>query len=417
LAVVASFWRLWGFLLFIGFVVFWFREVALPFVLGLLIAYLLMPSVRRLEPRVGRAGAVIVSYVVLLAALGGFMGVMLPALVDDLSRFRDTAPELMDRLNREWLPRASNWLDESFGKLEGGEAQPAAEPVEPAVYVTPQTDGSYKVALDDLRLEVRETSDGGWLVEPPQGDHGGLGAALKRIVASKSAELTGYLGSAIQSTVSSTFSFVTRFFLTFMIAAFLLVDLERVRSFVRAMVPPSSRADFDLILGSIDRGMSGVIRGQLTICGVNGVLTYIGLLIFGVKYALLLGITAAVFSLIPIFGTIISSIPILVIALVGDPVGFAVGKMVGVLLWIGGIHLLEANFLNPKIIGESAHIHPVVVVFALLAGESVYGLTGALLAVPTASVIQTLFLFTRQQRDARWGTVDGGAPADGDAVD
>ena len=65
------------------------------------------------------------------------------------------------------------------------------------------------------------------------------------------------------------------------------------------------------------------------------------------------------------------------------------------LVWILGIHALEANLLNPKIIGSSAHIHPVIVIFALLAGESAYGLVGALLAVPTASILLTLFNFIR----------------------
>ena len=61
--------------------------------------------------------------------------------------------------------------------------------------------------------------------------------------------------------------------------------------------------------------------------------------------------------------------------------------------WIIGIHLLEANFLNPKTIGTSAKIHPVLVVFSLVMGEKVYGLVGALLAVPVLSMIQVMFLY------------------------
>ena len=65
------------------------------------------------------------------------------------------------------------------------------------------------------------------------------------------------------------------------------------------------------------------------------------------------------------------------------------------LVWILLIHFIEANFLNPKIIGTSAKIHPALVVFALLVGEHSFGLVGALLAVPIASMIQTVFLFVR----------------------
>jgi len=102
------------------------------------------------------------------------------------------------------------------------------------------------------------------------------------------------------------------------------------------------------------------------------------------------------FSLIPIFGTILSSAPILVIALVSGESGIEIGPAFGILLWIIGIHLLEANVLNPKIIGDSAEIHPVIVVFALIAGEHVFGLVGALLAIPVTSIVQTMYLQVRR---------------------
>ena len=105
---------------------------------------------------------------------------------------------------------------------------------------------------------------------------------------------------------------------------------------------------------------------------------------------------AGAFSLIPVFGTIISSIPIVVIALVSSEGGPDFASALGILAWIAGIHLLEANVLNPKIIGDSAHIHPVLVIFALLAGEHVYGLTGALLAIPAMSLVQTTFIHARR---------------------
>jgi len=109
-----------------------------------------------------------------------------------------------------------------------------------------------------------------------------------------------------------------------------------------------------LTLEGMDKGLAGVIRGQLLICLVNGVLTYIGLVIFGIKYSFLLALVAGVFSLIPIFGTIASSIPIVLIGLVSGEQGVSLGPAVGILGWIAGIHLLEANVLNPKIIGEAA---------------------------------------------------------------
>jgi predicted PurR-regulated permease PerM len=141
----------------------------------------------------------------------------------------------------------------------------------------------------------------------------------------------------------------------------------------------------------MDRGLSGVIRGQLVICLVNGILSAIGFAIVGLKYWPVLALVAGILSIIPIFGSIISSIPAVAIGLTQG-----IGKAVFVLAWIVGIHQLEANFLNPKIMGDAAKIHPVLVVFSLLFGEHYFGAVGALLAVPCMSIAKSLFLHFRE---------------------
>jgi len=91
-------------------------------------------------------------------------------------------------------------------------------------------------------------------------------------------------------------------------------------------------------------------------------------------------------SIVPIFGSILSTVPAVLVGLTQD---FWIALWV--LLWILGIHQLEANLLNPKIIGVAAKIHPVLVVFSLVVGQHFFGLWGALLAVPTLSVVLSLF--------------------------
>src|SRR5262249_43610524 len=114
------------------------------------------------------------------------------------------------------------------------------------------------------------------------------------------------------------------------------------------------------------------------------------------KYPLLLAAIAATMSLIPIFGSILSSIPIVAVALISSG-HFDLKMGLLVLGWIILIHLFEANLFNPKIMGNAAKIHPVLVVFALIAGEHSYGLVGALFAVPVASIIQTIFVYYRRR--------------------
>ncbi|HEX2878870.1 MAG TPA: AI-2E family transporter, partial [Polyangiaceae bacterium] len=115
-------------------------------------------------------------------------------------------------------------------------------------------------------------------------------------------------------------------------------------------------------------------------------LSAIGFVIFDLKYWPILAILAAVMSIVPIFGSILSTIPAVLVGLTQD-----FWTALWVLVWILGIHQIEANLLNPKIIGAAAKLHPVLVVFALLLGEHNFGIWGALLAVPALSVAQSLF--------------------------
>jgi putative heme transporter len=188
--------------------------------------------------------------------------------------------------------------------------------------------------------------------------------------------------------VGSAFTAIFGTFLVLMLTAFLSMDRARIERFFFSLVPPEYQSAYNTVVKGMSVGLAGVVRGQVLICITNGILTFIGLWILDVKLPLILASMASVFSLIPIFGSILSTIPIVAMALTDS---FAKG--VFALLWIIGIHLVEANFLNPKIMGDAAKIHPVVIVFALIVGERTAGLPGALFAVPIASVIVTIFKF------------------------
>ena len=172
-----------------------------------------------------------------------------------------------------------------------------------------------------------------------------------------------------QKFIGAVVSGIGRLFLVLMVAAFILVDLGRIQEFLRSLVPDQYQLDYDRIATGIDRGLSGVIRGQIVICAINGALTYLGLWLFHVKYPLLLAGIAAAMSFIPVFGSILSSVPIVVIALISSGT-FDLRQGLFVLAWIIGIHQVEANLLNPKIMGDAAKIHPVLVVFALIGGRA-----------------------------------------------
>lgn len=424
-AWLKRFAKLWGFAIFVLVVAFWFRGVLLPFVLAVAVAYILAPVINRLSSyrvhgrALPRGAAVLICYVVLLASLGLFFTAFLPRLSSDFARMGREAPNLWARVNQEWTPRVATWLEARFPSLNvqptvtqvDDPAPPLLAPSPGAVAsVRPLPGGDFAVTLGEQGFEIEKVDEGHVVIRPRQSTRKkGLEAILRERIVKAVSGLEGEVADLLrfgQAIVTGVIAILMKFVLVLMVAAFILIDLDKLHAFARGLIPARYRGDYDHIVGGMDRGLSGVIRGQLLICLVNGVATYVGLLVFQVKYGLLLAALAAVMSLIPIFGSILSSIPIVGIALVSGTEGMDLLRGVFVLLWILGIHFVEANFLNPHIIGTAAKMHPVLVIFSLIAGEHTYGLVGALLAVPVASMIQTLFVYFR----SRAWKVDAVAP-------
>ncbi|MEM6995844.1 MAG: AI-2E family transporter, partial [Myxococcota bacterium] len=129
ISVLRRFSRLWGFLGFAVLVVVLFRGIVLPFVFALLLAYLLAPVVKRMQPRLGRAMSVITLYLVIVGLFGAFFGFLVPAVVGDLARLRDALPQTAAKLNEDWLPKAEAWVEGTFGDFldAGADEKPVEE--------------------------------------------------------------------------------------------------------------------------------------------------------------------------------------------------------------------------------------------------------------------------------------------------
>jgi putative heme transporter len=367
LLILAGLW------LFVALVLVTFRSVLLPFIIAALIAYLVQPLVRRIT-RVQVRGrfvprwvAILLIYALFFLGVYVFFVALLPQLYRELARISRDAVAYANSLTPEKVEgiaqRAEAWLLSrgipvalSERALEGASAVPATGPAQ------------FNLALD-LEQLIRDVA---------QRVSSYAGENLKGILDMSRRIVTGVLVG------------VFTLFFVLMVAAFFSIDAQAIRRYAMSLVPSEYAGDAQVLAERIDRALAGVVRGQATICLVNGVLTGIGMLIFGVKFVFLLSTIATLFSLIPIFGTILSSVPIVLIALAdGVEKGFAI------LLWIIGIHALEAYVLNPKIMGSAAHIHPVLVAFALIAGEHFYGLVGALLAVPLTAILVACFDYLR----------------------
>jgi predicted PurR-regulated permease PerM len=384
------------------------REVLLPFILALVVAYVFTPAVRRVEgKRVPRWAAILLVYAIALSVVGGFMGAVVPRLVAEGRGLAREWPHLKERIRHDWLPlidaKLTAWTGSAPPSAPSSPAPdevtpaPASDPVdepEAPIRVTPRPDGSFDLHIAH-GVQVSEVRDGVYQIKQIEKARGLSSAAMLREGFDKAVaylrENTVTLIRIGQQIVGAVSYGIFTLFMTLMLGGYIILTHERILDFFRNLVQPASRDSFDRFMRRLDRGLSGVVRGQLLICLVNGVLSAIGFWLFGLKYWPILAVIAGVMSIIPIFGSILSSIPAVLIGL-----SQSVGTAFGVLVWIIGIHQLEANFLNPKIIGDAAKIHPVLVVFSLLVGEHFFQIKGALFAVPCMSIAQTIFLHFRE---------------------
>ncbi len=368
----------------------WSREVLLPFVMASIIAYVLTPLVDSFEKRrVPRAVAILVVYA--LTGLGLYLTIAgaAPRVYDETVKLTKEMPALADALATKWGPRLERRVQGLLERVGPDADDQPSEPT-PAIQVTPGPNGSFAVTLGS-GVDIVQQSENRWRIEPRPAQAGKfrVSALLKQGLhetfkyAKQNALDLIKLGQTVVSRVTRGI-FLT--VMTLMLAGYMMHTRDNIMGFLRSLPPPRARPAFDRLMHRMDRGLSGVVRGQLLICLVNGILSAIGFWLFGLKYWPILAIIAAVMSLIPIFGSILSTIPAVLIGLTQDT-----WTAVWVLIWIVGIHQVEANILNPNIIGVAAKIHPVLVVFALLVGEHFFGLWGALLAVPVLSLGQSLF--------------------------
>jgi predicted PurR-regulated permease PerM len=342
------------------------RDVILPFVLALVIAYVLTPLVAWVErKRVPRGLSIILVYVVVLGTLGSGIRLIAPRVGQELLALRREVPAMITRAKDEWLPA----LQERMRSVGGT----VAIDVGSGVAVRAHKNG-YVIE------RVREAKEEPFDLDRFVSDAVGRTFAYAQHNALELARI----GRDIVLGISRA---IFIFGITLMLAAYIMLTREKILGFFALNLRPGSRHDFESLLGRIDRGLSGVVRGQLIICLVNGVLSAIGFAIVGLKYWPVLALMATMFSLIPIFGSIISAIPAVALGLTQS-----MGTAVFVLVWIIGVHQLEANLLNPKIMGDAAKIHPVLVIFSLLVGEHFFHTVGALLAVPCMSIAQSFFL-------------------------
>jgi len=171
------------------------------------------------------------------------------------------------------------------------------------------------------------------------------------------------------------------------LSIYLLLDGGRAVGWVRHNAPMVQRERIHFVLDTLERVIGGYIRGQLIMSSLVGLLVGVGMFIFGVPYAVLLGVVAFILEFIPIIGTILSGVLCVLVALTH---GWVIALIV--LIYFILMHVLEGDILAPRIVGHAVGVHPAVSLFALLAGAELFGIWGAVLGSPIAGLIQAVLV-------------------------
>jgi predicted PurR-regulated permease PerM len=372
-------------LLVLAFVVVWFcwsvRSVLNPLILGYLLAFILHPLVLKLERRGwSRRKAVNVifgAFAVLLLLLGTMIVLQAQGLAraftdeEGLAKKVDARVEDAIREHQKelqwllsWLPhRAGGDVPDTSTTPDGAQAPETASGV--------ATDAP--LSSSDLWRAMREWWQN-YLSDNGRARVGEIGA-----------QAGAFAWLFVQKVFGGVLELLGLLVLWPIYTYFLLFELERIHRFVRRYLPHQERDRIVRIGTQIGEVLASFFRGRLLVCLAKGTVLAFGLWLSGVDYALILGLGTGFLSLIPFVGSAIGFLLALTIGMLEFGLTSALWRTGAVFLFA---EMLENYLLIPKILGNSLGLHPIVVIFAIMAGGASMGMFGLLLALPiTASLV------------------------------
>ncbi|KJK06307.1 MULTISPECIES: AI-2E family transporter [Pseudomonas] len=329
-------WVWLGVALLCAALLYWLHPILSPFLVGILLAYLADPLVDRLE-RAGlsRTWGVVLVFTLFTLLFTLLLLVLVPMLAKQLVRLYELAPQMLDWLQHGALP----WVQTRLGLAEG----------------------FWK--FDKIKAAISghmgQTSDI-------------VGVILSRATASGLA-LLGWLANLVLIPV---------------VSFYLLRDWDLMMAKIRGLLPRQREERLVALAGECHEVLGAFVRGQLLVMLALGVIYASGLMLVGLELGLLIGLLAGLAAIVPYMGFIIGIGAAMVAGLFqfgGDPyplLAIAAVFMVG--------QALEGMVLTPLLVGDRIGLHPVAVIFAILAGGELFGFTGVLLALPVAAVIMVL---------------------------
>lgn len=316
-----------------------FSDVLLPFAAALAIAYLLNPVVDFLE-KLGfnRLGAtlLILTLLTLVVALGSIL--ILPVLWRQFANFIDAIPAYASKL-QGLISAETERLAREYGL--GGKG------------------GNFSATASDLITQAAQ-----WA------------AAFLNSLVTRGAALISLMSLLVVTPV---------------VAFYILLDWERMLATIDGLVPLRHQATVRRLASEIDRALAGFLRGQALVCLFLGLWYGIGLSLVGLDFGLLIGLSSGLLSFIPYVGSLSALLVASTVAILQDWPKWNLLALSLAIVLTG--QFLEGNILSPKLVGDSIGLHPVWLIFALLAFGSLFGFTGLITAVPFAAAAGVILRF------------------------
>ena len=209
-------------------------------------------------------------------------------------------------------------------------------------------------------------------------------------------ELSQSLPSRVPDLVVTALERVVLFVTYLIVTFYLLLQAEQITDSIYRLVPAPYRAEIRSLGQQIDTIFAGYIRGTLMLIPIMALFTYIALSILGVRYALVIAIASGILEIIPLIGPWSAAGIAVMVSLLQPTTPFgwshaALAVVVGVTYFV--LRMAEDNFIIPQVVGHAVHLHPVLVLFAILAGGALAGPFGLLVGIPVVAVAQLLLRY------------------------
>lgn len=212
-------------------------------------------------------------------------------------------------------------------------------------------------------------------------------------VAINQRQIEGYINNELETLGKSAVNVTTKVFgglfsviTIFVVSLYLLMYEDTFKKFVASLFHKDARVKARETLDQINFKLGAWLRGQVLLCAFIGLLSWIGLTILGLPYALPLALLAGLFEVVPTVGPIVSSIPAIIIALTISP-----AKALAIIALYILIQAIENQILVPKVMQKAVGLNPVIVILGIMIGTNLMGIAGALLAIPFISFIVVIF--------------------------